>query len=95
MGKLAAAGEIGAAFKIGEVIALVRARPAAYVVTWLLSSVAYSILLSVGFIVCFVGMFVGSAYGGLIAAHLTGQAYRLASAEGGMTPMAPDAPAAA
>lgn len=91
LGRLAAAGEIGAAFKIGEVIALVRAKPAAYVVTWLLSSLAYSILLSVGFIVCFVGMFVGSAYGGLIAAHLAGQAYRLASAEGGVAPAAPAA----
>ena len=93
-GKLADTGEMSAALRVGEVFNLVRAKPGVYVIVALLSIVGASVLSSVGTIACGIGAFVGVAYAGLANAHLHGQAYRVASAEGGTTPMMPDAPAA-
>jgi len=80
LGKVAATDQLGSAFRFGEVIALVRAKPAVYLIIMLLSAVAASLLSSVGSIVCLVGAAWGSAYAGLIGAYLDGEAYLTASA---------------
>ncbi len=90
--RLAATGEMSAAFRVGEVIALVRAKPGVYVIVWLLSGLAVLLLSSIGSIACGIGALVGAAYAMLVSAHLHGQAYRIATGQGGVTP---DAPAAA
>jgi Protein of unknown function (DUF4013) len=80
LGKLAATDQLSSAFRFGEVIALVRAKPAVYVIILLISAVTASLLSSVGSIVCVVGLFWGVAYAQLVAAYLHGQAYLTASA---------------
>lgn len=87
--RLAATGEMGAALRVGEVVALVRAKPGVYVIVWLLSGLAAVLLSSIGAVACGIGALVGAAYAMLVSAHLHGQAYRVASAVGGMTPDAP------
>jgi len=93
IGKLAVTGEIGPALRVGEVFALVRAKPGVFIVVALLGGLATSILSSVGSIACVIGAAWGIAYGLIATAHLYGQAYRVASAEGGAAPMSPMSPA--
>jgi len=93
LGRLAVTDEIPPALRVNEVIALVRAQPGPYIITALLSSLAISILASIGSIACGVGALIGVAYGLLIAGHLYGQAYRLASGGVGHAPAAPATPA--
>jgi hypothetical protein len=81
IGKLAVSGEIAPALRFGEVFALVRAKPAVYVIVALVAALAVSILTSVGSIACGIGAIFGAAYGAIAAGHLYGQAYRTASAE--------------
>ncbi|MBM4423469.1 MAG: DUF4013 domain-containing protein [Chloroflexi bacterium] len=83
LGKFAVSGEIGPALRVGEVFALVRAKPAVFLIVLLISSFAASILSSVGAILCGVGAFAGAGYAQLATAHLWGQAYRVASTETG------------
>ena len=82
-GKLAVTGELGAALRISEVVALVRTKPAVFLIIMLISSLVGSLLASIGSVLCFIGAFVGAGYAQLVAAHLWGQAYRVASAEAG------------
>jgi hypothetical protein len=91
IGKLAATGEIGPALRVAEVVALVRAKPAMFLIVALLASLAYSILSSIGSAVCGIGAPFGMAYAAIAAAHLYGQAYKVASAESGgaASPAAP------
>lgn len=80
LGRIAATGELGAAFRVQEVVALVRAQPAVYLIIMLIGAVAMSIATSVGVILCGIGAAFTTAYVALVNAHLTGQAYRAASA---------------
>jgi hypothetical protein len=80
LGKVAATDQLGAAFRFGEVIALVRAKPAVYLIVMLISAVAASLLSSIGTILCVVGLFFGVAYAQLVGAYLYGQAYLTATA---------------
>jgi hypothetical protein len=91
IGRLAASGEIGPALRVAEVVALVRAKPAVFLIVALLSSLAYSILSSIGSAICGIGAPFGMAYATIAAAHLYGQAYKVASAESGgaASPAAP------
>ena len=75
LGRVAATGELGAAFRFGEVVALVRSKLTTYLIVMLVSGLAASVLASLGTIVCFIGVAFGAAYALLIAAHLHGQAY--------------------
>ncbi len=86
IGKLAATGEIGPALRVAEVVALVRAKPAMFLIVALLASLAYSILSSIGSAICGIGTPFGIAYAIIAASHLYGQAYRVASAESGGAP---------
>ena len=79
LGRFAATGEMGAGLRLGEVFNLVRAKPAVYIIVALLASLATSVLMSVGTIIPCCGTLVGLSYGQLAAAHLYGQAYRIAS----------------
>ena len=83
LGKFAVTGEIGAGLRVGEVFALVRTKPAVFLIVMLLSSLAASVLTSAGVIVCGIGALAGAGYAQLATAHLWGQAYRVASAEAG------------
>jgi len=93
VGRLAATGELGPALRVGEVIALVRTKPAVFLIVALLSSISVSILSSIGSLICGIGAPFGLAYGLLATAHLYGQAYRVATAESGSAPASPAAPA--
>ncbi len=92
-GRLAATGEIGAALRVSEVFALVRTKPAVFLIVWLLSGVAIFALLSIGSIIPYCGNILGASYALLVIAHLQGQAYRVASAESGGASASPAAPA--
>jgi len=89
-GKLAATDDLKAALRVGEVLALIRAKPTIYIGVAVAATVANIVLLlvsvlvgSIGLIVCGIGLvipFYALGYAMLIAAHLYGQAYRIAAA---------------
>lgn len=87
-GKLAATGEIGAAFRVVEVFQLLRGKPAVYLLVWAISGFVTSLLVLVGSALCGIGSTFGAAFGVLASAHLHGQAYLVASQEGGAPPAA-------
>lgn len=93
LGRLAVTDEIPPALRVNEVLALVRAQPGPYIIIMIVSSLAISILASIGSIACGVGALLGVAYGLLVTGHLYGQVYRLASGNLGSLPSAPAAPA--
>lgn len=74
VGKYADTGEIGAAFRFGEVFATVKAAPAAYLMVLVGSFLAGMIAL-LGIIACVIGVFITGAIANAIIAHLQGQAY--------------------
>lgn len=78
-GKYAATGQLGSAFRFGEVFGLVRAAPSAYLIV-LLGSIVAGIVGGLGIILCVIGMFFTYAYAMVIQAHLWGQAYNVAEA---------------
>ena len=82
MGKFAATGQIGAAFRFGEVFGLVRAAPAAYLIT-LLGGLVAGLVAMLGLVVCIIGVIFTAAYAYAINGHLYGQAYNEAVATGG------------
>jgi len=75
LGQVAVTGQLGAAFRFGEVLALVRSKLATYFIVMLISALAVGLLTSLGTAVCGIGAAFGAAYGLLISAHLYGQAY--------------------
>ncbi len=75
LGRVAATGELGSAFRFGEVVALVRSKLTTYLIVMLVSGLAASVLASLGTIACFIGAAFGAAYAMLVSAHLHGQAY--------------------
>lgn len=76
--RLAVTGQLGAAFRFGEVIGLVRAAPAAYLMV-LLGEVIAGFIGSLGLILCIIGVVFTYAYAMAMMAHLWGQAYNVAS----------------
>jgi len=78
LGQLATTGQIGAAFRIGEIIGLVRTAPGAYIMV-LLGTIVASIVGSLGVILCVVGMLFTYAYAMAVQGHLYGQAYNVAT----------------
>lgn len=84
LGRIADTGQIGTAFRFDELFKLLRTKPAIYLITLILVSVAGLVLVPIGMVACFVGIFPAVAYINLVAAHLYGQAYRVAKIESGL-----------
>lgn len=80
-GNFLASGRLGAAFNFSQVFGLLRASPGAYLFV-LLGGVIGGFIAPLGSIACGIGVLLTSAYAMLISAHLTGQAYRAAVANG-------------
>jgi hypothetical protein len=78
--KYAVTGEFGAAFRIGELFALIKKNIGGYIVVMLLSWVA-GLIGGLGEIACLIGVVFTMFYAVLVIAHLYGQYYRFA--EGG------------
>jgi len=72
--KYVAANDLGAAFRFGEVIALVRDNFSTYLITFLLSWVA-NLIGQLGSIVCGIGWLATVPYAFMVTGHLYGQAY--------------------
>ncbi|MGC9335756.1 MAG: DUF4013 domain-containing protein [Anaerolineae bacterium] len=70
----AAEGQIGAAFRFGEILGFVRDNFVTYLITFVMSWVA-SFIGGLGTIVCGLGVFVTAPYGYMVTGHLYGQAY--------------------
>jgi hypothetical protein len=84
-GNYAATGQLGAAFRFGDVFRLVRSAPTAYLIV-LLGSILAGLISAAGLIVCFIGVLFTAAYAMLIQAHLWGQAYNVAKPSGMLAP---------
>jgi len=74
----AATNDLAAAFRFGEVFALVRDNLSTYLITFIMSWVA-SFIGGLGSIVCGVGVFFTGPYGYMVTGHLYGQAYRMST----------------
>jgi hypothetical protein len=70
-------GDLGAAFRFGEVFAFVRDHLVTYLVTFLMTWVA-SIVGQAGSIVCGIGWFATIPYSAMVTGHLYGQAFAVA-----------------
>jgi len=70
----AATDDLAAAFRFGEVFALVRDNLSTYLITFVMSWVA-SFVGGLGSIVCGLGAFLTAPYGYMVTGHLYGQAY--------------------
>jgi hypothetical protein len=81
----AATGQLGAAFRFGEVFGLVRAAPSAYLMV-LLGSILAGLISGLGVIACVIGLFFTAALAMVIQAHLWGQAYNVARPSGAAVP---------
>ncbi len=77
MGNFAAKEQLGAAFRFGEVIGLVRAAPGPYILAFL-GSIVVGFIASLGVILCVIGVLFTSAYAMVVNGHLQGQAYNAA-----------------
>jgi Protein of unknown function (DUF4013) len=75
IGAYAAKGELNAAFRFGEILALVRNNFKTYLLVLVMAWVA-SIIGGLGTIVCFIGWFVTLPYSYMVTGHLYGQAYK-------------------
>lgn len=77
-GILAATGELGAALRIGNVFALLRAAVGPYLLSLLILALVAPLASSIGSIACGIGAFFALSYILLVSAHLFGQAYKIA-----------------
>ncbi|GAB4488129.1 MAG: DUF4013 domain-containing protein [Anaerolineales bacterium] len=75
-GKLADTGELGAAFRFGEVFGLVRAAPGPFLMVLLGGIVANGFIAPLGSVACGIGLLFTAAYAMLVMGHLYGQAYK-------------------
>lgn len=75
--KYAVTGEFGAAFRFGELFALIKKNIGAYIVVMLLTWVA-GLIGGLGEIACIIGVVFTMFYALLVMAHLYGQYYRFA-----------------
>jgi hypothetical protein len=78
-GNFLATGSIGAAFRFGEVFALLKAAPGAYLLV-LLGLIIGGFIAPLGTIACFIGVLLTSTYVVVFTGHLYGQAYNAAIA---------------
>jgi hypothetical protein len=78
-GNFVATGQMGAAFRFGEVWGLVRRAPAAYLVV-LLGILLAGIIAPFGLILCVIGVLLTEVYYFAVMGHLYGQAYNAATA---------------
>lgn len=76
IGRFAVAGNIGDAFKFGEILATVRRNIGTYIVIALLATFVAGFITGVGLIACFVGIAFTGFYASLMTYHLYGQAQR-------------------
>jgi hypothetical protein len=74
--RYAVAGNMGDAFKFGEIVATVRQNIGTYFIVALLSTIVAWVLGGIGLIACLVGAFFTTFYAYLMTYHLYGQAYR-------------------
>ena len=81
LGNLASDGNVGAAFRFGDVFGLVKAAPGAYILT-VVGVFLAGIISNLGGILCFIGIFFTIAYATAVNAHLYGQAYNVAKGAG-------------
>ncbi len=72
-------GDLGAAFRFGELIALIRGAVGPFLMA-LLGSIVVGIIVPFGLIACIVGVFFTAAWGTTVMSHLYGQAYNAAKA---------------
>jgi Protein of unknown function (DUF4013) len=84
LGRFADTGQWTSALRIGDIVSLLRAKPGVYIISMILITVAGLVLLPLGLLLCGVGIFLVVAFLNLVAAHLHGQAYRVAAAEAAM-----------
>lgn len=82
LGNFAAKGNLGAAFRFGEIFGLVRAAPGAYLMV-LLGSIVAGFIAGIGTIACVIGVFATLAYAQAVMGHLYGQAYNEATGNKG------------
>ncbi len=73
--RFAATGEIMSAFRFGEVISLITAKPGNYIIALILAWVA-GLIAYFGIIACVVGVLFTMFWAMLVEAHLYGQVYR-------------------
>jgi hypothetical protein len=81
IGAYAAKGDLGAAFRFGEIWALVRDNFSTYLIVLVMSWVA-SLIGGLGTIICLVGWLATVPYSYFVTGHLYGQAYRQAAGQG-------------
>jgi hypothetical protein len=84
IGNYAAKDQLGAAFRFGEVFALVQKNIGAYLMVLVIGVVAGLAAGLVGSVACGVGVFFTAFWALLVNGHATGQAYREASANIGL-----------
>jgi len=80
LGNLASTGELGAAFRFGEVFGLLRSAIGPYLISIIIIAVISPLLASLGSLVCGVGALAAAAYLQVVTSHLYGQAYKVAKA---------------
>ncbi len=76
----AATGEIGAAFKLGEIFKMVRENIGTYAMV-LLGGIIASLVSSLGVIACAIGVLFTMVYAMAINGHLWGQAYKVSKSD--------------
>ena len=93
IGHFAAEGQLGAAFRFGEIFRIIKAGPAAYIIILLVSFVLPFIAL-LGLVFCLVGVLFTFPYVLTVIQYLYGEAYRTCKEEidTGFLDLEPDAP---
>lgn len=79
-GLLAETGELGPAFRFGEVFALLRNALGPYLISLLILLLLAPILASIGSVACGVGALFAAAYVRVVSGHMFAQAYKIAKA---------------
>ena len=80
IGRYLETGELGAAFRLGEVFALVRDNIGAWIIALVLTWLA-GLIASLGIILCFVGVLFTAFWANLVMMYLWGDVYHQASAK--------------
>jgi hypothetical protein len=77
IGKYLDTGQLGAAFRVGEIFTIVKSAPVAFLLV-ILGSIIASFVSSLGTIACIVGILITAPYAMAIVGNLYGQAYKQA-----------------
>ncbi len=80
MGNFVANDSLGAAFRIGEIVGLLKAAPAAYVVV-VLTAIITPFIALLGVMFCVIGLLVTIPYTMMVNQYMHGEAYRVAKLE--------------